>query len=193
MKSSGWSLRGTWACSVGLVALAALSASPSASSHVTVSPGRATAGSEATLTFSVPNETFTASGSRIDRVVLVAPRSVKIAQAQAKPGWTALVRRRTAIWRGGSIPYGEYDTFGLVAEVPERHGRLVFHASEHFAFPRDRVEKFPVPLEVGTAVQGAPHTGDTAETALAIAVATAAFVLGAVVFLGLRRWLAREE
>ena len=48
-------------------------------------------------------------------------------------------------------------------------------------------------VEVGTAVQGAPRTGDTAETALAIAVATAAFVLGAVVFLGLRRWLAREE
>ena len=187
-------MRGTWVCSVGLVALAALSVSRSASAHVSVSPGRATAGSEATLTFSVPNETFTAhAGSRIDRVVVVAPRSVKIGQAQAKPGWSALVRRRTAIWRGGSIPYGEYDTFGLVVEVPERRGRLVFHASEHFAFPRGHVEEFPVPLEV-TAVQGARDSTGTAEAALAIATATAGLLLGAIVFLGLRRWLlAREE
>jgi len=183
-------LRGIWACSVGLAALAAMSASPSASAHISVSPGRATAGSEATLTFSVPNETFTARArSRIDRVVVVAPRSVKIGQAQAKPGWTGLVRGRTVIWHGGSIPYGEYDTFGLVVEVPELKGRLVFQASEHFAIPQGRVEEFPVPLEVGTAAGGARDTSGTAEAALAIAAATAALLLGAIVFVSLRRWL----
>jgi len=188
-------LRGTWACSVGLAALAALSASASASAHVSVSPGRATPGSEAALTFSVPNEMFMAhAASRIDRVIVVAPRSVKVTQAQAKPGWIAVVRGRTAIWRGGSIPYREYDTFGLVVEMPERTGRLVFHASEHFAVPPGRVDAFPVPLVVSAALQGAHDTWGTAEAALTVAAATAALLLGVIVFVGLRHWLvAREE
>jgi hypothetical protein len=194
-KSSGWLSPVIWACSVGLVALGALSASPSASAHVSVSPGRATAGSEATLTFSVPNETFTAhADSRIDRVIVVAPRNAKISQAQAKPGWIAVVRGHTAIWRSGSIPYREYDTFGLVVEVPEGKGRLVFHVSERFAVPPGRVDEFPVPFEVGAASERARDTGGTAEAALAVAVATAALLLGVIVFVSLRRWLiAREE
>jgi hypothetical protein len=119
---------------------------------------------------------------------------VEIAQIQAKPGWSALVRSRTAIWQNGSISYGEYDTFGVVVQVPARRGRLVFHAIERFAFPRGRVDESPVPFEVGTAVQGARDSMGTAEAALAIAGATAALLLGATVFLGLRHWLfAREE
>jgi len=42
-------------------------------------------------------------------------------------------------------------------------------------------------------VQGARDTMGTAEAALAIAAATAVLVLGAIVFIGLRRWLLAGE
>jgi uncharacterized protein YcnI len=183
-------LRGTWACSCGLVALVALGAlsvSPPASAHVSVSPGRATPGSETTLTFSVPNETVTEQeASRIDRVVIVAPESVKIGHARTKPGWAALVQGRSATWRGGSIRTGKHETFGLVVELPERKGSIVFHASEHFAFPRGRVEQFAVPLDVESAARGSA-------AGVVFAAVTAAVLLAAVFFLGLRRWLTAGE
>jgi uncharacterized protein YcnI len=184
---SGWSLRGTWACSVGLAALGALSFSPSASAHVSVSPVRAAGGSETTLTFSVPNETVAQYGrSRIDRVAVVAPESVKIRQARTKQGWAALVRGRTATWNGGPIPTGKHETFGLVVELPKRKGSVVFHASEHFAFPRGRVEAYAVQLDIDSAARGSP-------VGLVIAAATAAALLAAALFLGLRRWLTAGE
>ncbi len=119
---------------------------------------------------------------------------MKISQAQAKPGWTVLVRGRTATWQGGSIPFEQYDTFGLVVELPDRKGRVVFQASEHFAFPRGRVEEFPVSFDLDAQ---APGTGDTsdiiAEAALAIAAATAAVLLGGILFVGLRNWLVGRD
>ena len=180
-------MRGTWACSLGLVALGAFSVSPTASAHISVSPGQAKAGSETTLTFSVPDETFAEQGtSRIDRIVVIAPQSVKIGQARPKPGWTDFVRGRSATWRGGSIRAGKHDTFKLVVELPESKGSIVFHATEHFALPRGRVEEFPVPLDIEPAARGTAVW-------VTIAAATAAALLGAIFFLGLRRWLTAGE
>jgi uncharacterized protein YcnI len=180
-------LLGTWASSVGLVALAALAASPSAGAHVTVTPVRAAAGSGTTLTFNVPNETVAEQRtSRIERVVVVAPEGVKIGRAQTKPGWAAIVRGRTATWRDGSIRAGKQEPFGLVVELPERTGTIVFHASEHFAVPREHVEDFAVPLDVEPAARGTPVW-------VVVAAVAAAALLGAIFFLGLRRWLAAGE
>jgi uncharacterized protein YcnI len=172
---------------VGLVALAAFSVSPSAWAHVTVTPVRAAPGSGTTLTFNVPNETVAQQRtSRIERVVVVAPEGVKIGRAQTKPGWAALVRGRTATWGDGSIRVGKHDTFGLVVELPERTGTIVFHASEHFAVPRGHVEDFAVPLDVESAARGTPVW-------VVVAAATAAALLAAVFFVGLRRWLTTGE
>jgi hypothetical protein len=135
----------------------------------------------------VPNETVAEQGtSRIDRVVVVAPESVMIGQARIKSGWAALVRGRTATWRGGSIRVGKHVTFGLVVELPHRNGTVVFHATEHFAFPRGHVEKFAVPLEVESAGRGT-------SVWVVIAAAGASALLGAIFFLGLRRWLNGKE
>jgi uncharacterized protein YcnI len=185
-------LRATWASSAA--AVIALAAARPVDAHITVSPGRATPGSEATLTFTVPNETFDPRRpTRIDAVTVVPPRGVRVGQAEAKPGWTMRVSGRGVSWSGGSILYGQYATFGLVVELPDRTASVSFRGEEHFAFPRRRVERFPVPLELHASTAAAGDTSGVAEAALVIAVAAAAVLAGAGVFLGLRRWVLGGE
>jgi uncharacterized protein YcnI len=154
---------------------------------VTVSPARVEAG-ERLLTFTVPNELFEgARVSRIEKVAIKAPPGVRLRQSQTKAGWSGAIRGRTMTWSGGPISYGEYDTFGVVVEVPAGSLQLVFEALEYFDPPRSQVERFPVRLSVeSTSTSSSGH--GLAVAALIVAVSTGALALAAF-FIGSTRWL----
>jgi uncharacterized protein YcnI len=166
---------------------AALAAAAPALAHVSVQPARTEPG-EQTLEFVVPNEYFDERmPSQIAEVVIEAPRGVTVGAAQAKPGWTSRRRGRTTTWSGGSIRYGQYELFGLEAELPADDPNVVFDATERFASPRGRAERYPVRLAIGSGTQGSDSHG---LAVAALGVAAAAVVLaGAAFFLGLARWL----
>ena len=95
-----------------LVALAA-----PAAAHVTVDPSEAPRGGFTTLTFRVPNESDTASTTRV-RVIF--PDDVDLSmRTKPVPGWTAEVERRgegavaSITWSGGSIAPGEFQEFDV--------------------------------------------------------------------------------
>ena len=176
-------MRGAVLAAAGL----ALILARSAAAHVTVQPTAIEAG-EQTLTFSVPNEYFAPQGSaRIGGVTIEVPRGVRIGELQTKAGWTSARRGRNATWSGGTIRYGEYDTFGLEVDVPADVHELVFRALERFDVPRHHVEVYPVRLALEATKPSSRRNG-LAIAALIVAVAAAVLAAGAF-FMGLARWL----
>jgi uncharacterized protein YcnI len=169
-----------------LVAAAALAVAGPARAHVSVHPARVEPG-EQTLDFTVPNEYFSEQGiSLVDKVVIEVPAGVTVGESEIKPAWTSVRDGRSTSWSGGPIPYGKYETFGLEAEIPKGARELVFEASEYFAFPHGRVERYPVRLSVGARSSSGGH--GLAVAALIVALA-AAVLAAAAFFLGLGRWL----
>jgi hypothetical protein len=169
-------------------ALAALALPAQALAHVTVSPTRAAPGSLALLTFTVENE-LAAGASRLDRVRIDVPAGVRVATAEAKPGWTARRGDRFVEWSGGSIDYREFDTFALTARLPPRSAPVVFRTTERFAAPAGGVQEYPTVLVVGAA----PATAGGEDTELARVALVAALAAGGLALLafafGLARWL----
>lgn len=127
-----------------------LSALP-ALAHITITPGSATAGSAAVLTFHVPDEEAKAYVTRVDMQV---PTDHPIAQLLVEPvaGWTISVRTVTlakplvtddgqftqavseVIWSGGRIAPGQFQDFSLSADpLPENVTELVFKAIQTYS------------------------------------------------------------
>ena len=155
---------------------------------MTVAPSRVGPG-EHVLTFTVPNELFVEeSVSRVDEVVVEAPRGVRIGQAEAKAGWAGTVRAGKAIWSKGSILHRQYETFGIEVEVPADARLLHFRVTERFAVPRGQLERFPVLVPVRQDSSSSNGAHGIAVAALIVAVAAAA-VAATACFLMLARWL----
>jgi hypothetical protein len=173
---------------VGAAAVVVLILTPPANAHVTVAPARVAPG-ERTLSFTVPNELF-APGRRssIDAVVVKAPTDVRLGNSEARAGWRTAVAGRTVTWSGGSIPYGQYETFGLEVEVPGGVSQLRFEATERYATPRSHVERYAVLVPVSAPTARPDDSHGLAIASLVIAIA-AAVLAAAGFFVALSRWL----
>jgi uncharacterized protein YcnI len=119
--------------------------------HITITPGSASPGSAAVLTFHVPNEEATAYTTQVDVRV---PTDHPIAQLLVKPvaGWTISVRTVTlakplvtddgrftqavseVIWSGGRILPGQFQDFSVSADpLPQGVGQLTFKAIQTYS------------------------------------------------------------
>lgn len=114
-----------------------------ASAHVTALPGEVTAGSFATVTFRVPNESDTAATSKL---VLDMPQNNTFAFTfvQPHPEWTHKVQRSSAevgvgvqsvTWKADSrssrIAPGDFDEFKILTG-PFAAGQVCFKAAQHY-------------------------------------------------------------
>ncbi len=114
-----------------------------ASAHVTALPGEVTAGSFATVTFRVPNESDTAATSKL---VLEMPQNNTFAFTfvQPHPEWTHKVQRSSAevgvgvqsvTWKAGSRPSriapGDFDEFKILTG-PFAAGQVCFKAAQYY-------------------------------------------------------------
>ncbi|QWT23963.1 YcnI family protein [Subtercola sp. PAMC28395] len=97
---------------VSLTAFLALAAPLAASAHVHVDPGQATAGEYSTLTFTVPNESATASTTKLE-IDLPTDTPFGSVSYQPVPGWSAEVVQSTL-----ATPVKTDD--GTVTEAPTK-------------------------------------------------------------------------
>jgi len=123
----------------------------SALAHITITPGSASPGSAAVLTFHVPNEEATAYTTRVDMRV---PTDHPIAQLLVEPvaGWTISVRTLTlakplvtddgrfaqavseVIWSGGRIAPGQFQDFSVSADpLPQGVSQLTFKTIQTYS------------------------------------------------------------
>ena len=141
--------RAAIACAVATAGIAA-SAIP-AFAHITITPGSASPGSAAVLTFHIPNEEASAYTTRVDMRV---PTDHPIAQLLVEPvaGWTISVRTITlakplvtddgqftqavaeVTWSGGRIPPGQFQDFSLSADpLPKGAAQLTFKTIQTYS------------------------------------------------------------
>jgi len=123
-------------------AAAALTFAVAADAHVVADPNQAAAGANFRTAFRVPHG---CDGAATVAVRIHIPDGVFSVKPQMKAGWTAevVMRRldkpvdlghgRTAtetvsevVWRGGPLPDGEFDEFGLVMKLPAQAGATIY-------------------------------------------------------------------
>ncbi|GAA2903499.1 hypothetical protein Acy02nite_28850 [Actinoplanes cyaneus] len=138
------------AAAAGLLTLAF--AGP-ASAHVTVNPGTATAGGYAKVSFRVPNESDSASTTKLE-VNLPADQPIASVSVKPIPGWTAVAEKAklatpikahdTEIteavskitWtaaKGSEIKPGEFQEFDVSMGALPESGQLVFKALQTYS------------------------------------------------------------
>ncbi|MFI1996466.1 YcnI family protein [Actinoplanes sp. NPDC020271] len=138
------------AAAAGLLTLAI--AGP-ASAHVTVNPSTATAGSYAKVSFRVPNESDSASTTKLE-VNLPADQPVASVSVKPVPGWTAVAEKTklatpikahdTEIteavskitWtaaKGSEIKPGEFQEFDVSMGALPESGQLIFKALQTYS------------------------------------------------------------
>ena len=135
---------------VGLVIGAVVVLAAPAWAHVSISPGSAPKGSDAVLSFNVPNESEDASTTE---VAIVFPADHPIAEAAVLPiaGWTATVATAKAdqpiqtdegevteavsrvTWTGGKIDPGQFQQFTVSVGLPDDTDELVFKALQTYS------------------------------------------------------------
>ncbi len=141
--------RAAIACAAAAAGIVA-SAIP-AFAHITITPGSASPGSAAVLTFHIPNEEAAAYTTRVDMRV---PTDHPIAQLLVEPvaGWTISVRTITlakplvtddgqftqavseVIWSGGRILPGQFQDFSLSADpLPQGAAQLTFKTIQTYS------------------------------------------------------------
>ncbi len=103
-----------------VTATAVLTWSSAAWAHVTITPDSAARDGYVTLSFVVPNESTTASTTKIEVTISQAPGLIRSIRVQPKPGWKATLQRSAGLvtgitWEGGSIGPDEFDTFTISA------------------------------------------------------------------------------
>lgn len=107
---------GPFAAAVVLVLLGA----HQALGHVTISPRESQAGSEQQYTMRVPTE----RDAPTTRIEAEFPEAVSVVRIDRKEGWEVETRMGAdggvigAVWSGGSIPPGQAEEFGFLAENP---------------------------------------------------------------------------
>jgi uncharacterized protein YcnI len=133
-----------------LVAVVVAVAAP-AWAHVTIRPKSAERGSFDILSFSVPNESDTASTTQLE-VTFPTDRPIAFVSIQPKPGWTYTVEKTTLpkpvkaeggeiteavskiTWSGGEIKPGEFDLFTVSAgPLPTKGKQLLFPAAQTYS------------------------------------------------------------
>ncbi len=137
-----------FATAAGAVAFVVALAAP-ASAHVLIEPNSAPSGSDAVLSFIVPNEMDNANTTQ---VVIAFPTDHPIADVvlESPPGWTAKVTTAKSAkpiqtdsgpvndyvsrvtWSGGSIPPGEFQTFSVDVGLPDASS-LTFPALQTYS------------------------------------------------------------
>jgi periplasmic copper chaperone A len=106
--------------------------------HVTVQPSSAVKGSYQILSFSVPNESDTASTTQIAVEIPTKP-AIQSVSIQPKPGWTYTVEKSGDLvskitWSGGEIKPGEFDLFVISAgPLPTKGKSIVFPATQTYS------------------------------------------------------------
>jgi uncharacterized protein len=135
-----------------IVGIVVFAASP-AWAHVTVSPDEATAGSFATLTFKVPNESDSATTTKVE-VTFPSDPAIADASVQPVPGWTVDVKKAqletpvttdegdtldervdSITWtaQGDGLKDGEFQTFLASVGLPDVPGTLTFPALQTYS------------------------------------------------------------
>jgi uncharacterized protein YcnI len=164
--------------------LATAVGAPPAQAHVTTSPTQLTVGVEQALSFNVPVDGI----DPVTEVDLKVPAAYEIETIEAKPGWTVTRTQVTVQWRGGSIPTGDYASFGVTGTA-NRTGRIAFAVDARRGVEHDT---FVVPVKVVAPATAARQRDTSARTlgkaALFVAIAAGAVALAAF-FLALALWL----
>jgi uncharacterized protein YcnI len=164
--------------------VAAAIAAPAAQAHVTTNPTRLTAGVEQALSFNVPVDGI----DPVTEFDLKVPDGYEIEAIESKPGWRVTRTQVTVQWSGGSIPTGEFGTFGITGTA-SRTGRIAFAADARRGVEHDT---FVVPVAVSAPASAARQRDANARTlgkaALFVAIAAGAVAVGAF-FLALTIWL----
>jgi uncharacterized protein YcnI len=169
----------------GLVIGAVLLVAGPAWAHVTISPASAPKGSDAVLSFNVPDESESASTTQ---VAITFPTDHPIAEALVKPipGWTAKVATmkvakpiqtdagavteavKSVTWSGGAIAPGQFQQFTVSVGLPDANS-LEFKAVQTYSDgtvvhwiestpPGGPEPEHPAPVLTLTALEGATPT-----------------------------------
>lgn len=128
-------LIGRVASVLGAVTAAVLATAGSASAHVTVTPKDATQGGYGRIAFRVPNESDTATTTRLE-VVLPENAPIPSVSTMPVPGWTLTVRRRVV-----DPPMQVHGS-----PVSEVVSRLIWTADKDAAIKPGQFQEFPVSL-----------------------------------------------
>lgn len=110
--------------------------------HVTANPDHGKAGSYFETSFRVSHG---CEGSDTIEVSVKMPEGMIVAKPQAKAGWNIEIKKskldkpvpaghgRMAdeqvdeiVWRGGSLPNDQYDSFGVLMKLPEDAGKKIW-------------------------------------------------------------------
>jgi periplasmic copper chaperone A len=116
-------------CVIALAATLILLPARAAQAHVTVRADNTAPGSYAKYTVRVPNESDTASTTKIE---LKLPAGFEQASVQPKPGWTVQLANAELIISGGKIAPGQFDEFSFSARNPETAADLTFPAIQTY-------------------------------------------------------------
>ena len=133
------------------VALAVLLAAVPAGAHVTIKPDVAKKGSFSVFSFSVPNESGTASTVKVE-VTFPTDHPIPVVSVQPIPGWTWSAQKTTLAkpaktddgtiteavstitWSGGTIAPGEFQLFTISAgPLPTNTKSLTFKAVQTYS------------------------------------------------------------
>lgn len=116
-------------------------ASPIASAHVTATPDFGTAGTYFETALRIPHG---CDGKATTQLTVTIPPEILMAKPQYKPGWQVLVTYRTlnpavtlhgkpirraaatVTWKGGRLPDGQFDSFGLLLKLPDKPGAVLW-------------------------------------------------------------------
>jgi uncharacterized protein YcnI len=179
--------RGAAAPAAALVALALV---PAAAGHGSIRPSAAAPGSTEEFVFFVANAR---DDSGMVGFTVELPQGATLVEATARqPDWIVSSAAGRVEWRGGPIPARTFDTFALLATLPDRQGTADFVGTEIYEDGPGPPFRLGVVL-AGTSAGAAADVRDEGARTLgkaALFVSIAALVLAAAgFFLGLARWL----
>lgn len=139
--------------------------------HVSVEAADATPGAETEFTVRVPNESDSASTTRVE---VRLPDGFEAQPAEPPAGWEMTVADGVLVIEGGAIAPGEEGEFAFTGRNPDSDGVLSFPAIQ--TYDDGTVARWigasdsdaPAPtVAVGAAAEGAEHEGHDGEAAAA--------------------------
>ncbi|MGH8899009.1 MAG: YcnI family protein [Egibacteraceae bacterium] len=183
-------------CVAALAAALMLLSASAALAHVTVRADNTSPGGFAKYTVRVPNESASASTTKVEVKV---PAGFEEVSVQPKPGWTVQMEGGVLAISGGKIGPGQFDEFSFSAQNPKTAADITFPAVQTYDDGKvvnwigqpDAEEPAPVVQIAGTPEAehgGAGHDGSEAAPAAsdapaasgrsALPVAIAALIVG---------------
>jgi len=109
-----------------ILAFAALMCAGPVLAHVNVSPVETAPGAFQRYSIVVPAE----KPIPATRVEVQFPDALRVKEVEARAGWRASATRKpkgdiaSAVWEGGSIPFGQFAEFGVIARNPDSETNL---------------------------------------------------------------------